>query len=285
MTVGNFLEIIKNKNLYKGVYSKMKISETKMERLYVGVFLVAVLVVIFIFTVIYWRDDSDDLYTNNDITDNYDYGGEDLVINTVNTSTSDVIEEIPDYSGEPWVIVNNNVPYFSESEITTDSFESYSSLDALGRCGVCWASIGADLMPADGEGRGDISTIKPSGWVNAKYDFVKGGYVYNRCHLIGWQLTAENANKENLITGTRYMNIDGMLPFENLVADYIKDTGNHVMYRVTPDFVDDELVCRGVLMEGYSVEDNGDGIFYCVYCYNVQPGVSINYMTGETKAE
>ena len=284
MTVGNFLEIIKNKNLYKGVYSKMKISETKMERLYVGV-LVAVLVVIFIFTVIYWRDDSDDLYSNNGITDNYDYGGEDLVINTVNTSTSDVIEEIPDYSGEPWVIVNNNVPYFSESEITTDSFESYSSLDALGRCGVCWASIGADLMPADGEGRGDISTIKPSGWINAKYDFVKGGYVYNRCHLIGWQLTAENANKENLITGTRYMNIDGMLPFENLVADYIKDSGNHVMYRVTPDFVDDELVCRGVLMEGYSVEDNGDGILYCVYCYNVQPGVSINYMTGETKAE
>ena len=262
----------------------MKISETKMERLYVGV-LVAVLVVIFIFTVIYWRDDSDDLYSNNGITDNYDYGGEDLVINTVNTSTSDVIEEIPDYSGEPWVIVNNNVPYFSESEITTDSFESYSNLDALGRCGVCWASIGADLMPADGEGRGDISTVKPSGWVNAKYDFVKGGYVYNRCHLIGWQLTAENANKENLITGTRYMNIDGMLPFENLVADYIKDTGNHVMYRVTPDFVDDELVCRGVLMEGYSVEDNGDGILYCVYCYNVQPGVSINYMTGETKAE
>lgn len=284
MTAGNFLEIIKNRNLYKGVYSKMKIFETKMERLYVGV-LVAVLVVIFIFIVIYWRDDSDDFYTNNGITDNYDYGGEDLVINTVNTSTSDVIEEIPDYSGEPWVIVNNNVPYFSESEITTDSFESYSSLDALGRCGVCWASIGADLMPADGEGRGDISTIKPSGWVNAKYDFVKGGYVYNRCHLIGWQLTAENANKENLITGTRYMNIDGMLPFENLVADYIKDTGNHVMYRVTPDFVDDELVCRGVLMEGYSVEDNGDGILYCVYCYNVQPGVSINYMTGETKAE
>ena len=282
--MGNFLEIIKNKNLYKGVYSKMKISETKMERLYVGV-LVVVLAVIFIFTVIYWRDDSDDLYSNNGITDNYDYGGEDLVINTVNTSTSDVIEEIPDYSGEPWVIVNNNVPYFSESEITTDSFESYSSLDALGRCGVCWASIGADLMPADGEGRGDISTIKPSGWVNAKYDFVKGGYVYNRCHLIGWQLTAENANKENLITGTRYMNINGMLPFENLVADYIKDTGNHVMYRVTPDFVDDELVCRGVLMEGYSVEDNGDGILYCVYCYNVQPGVSINYMTGETKAE
>lgn len=284
MTAGNFLEIIKNKNLYKGVYSKMKISETKMERLYVGV-LVAVLVVIFIFTVIYWRDDSDDLYTNNGITDNYDYGGEDLAINTVNTSTFEVIEEIPDYSGEPWVIVNNNVPYFSESEITTDSFESYSGLDALGRCGVCWASIGADLMPADGEGRGDISTIKPSGWVNAKYDFVKGGYVYNRCHLIGWQLTAENANKENLITGTRYMNIDGMLPFENLVADYIKDTGNHVMYRVTPDFVDNELVCHGVLMEGYSVEDNGDGILYCVYCYNVQPGVTINYVTGETHVE
>lgn len=262
----------------------MKISETKMERLYVGV-LVAVLVVIFIFTVIYWRDDSDDLYTNNGITDNYDYGGEDLAINTVNTSTFEVIEEIPDYSGEPWVIVNNNVPYFSESEITTDSFESYSGLDALGRCGVCWASIGADLMPADGEGRGDISTIKPSGWVNAKYDFVKGGYVYNRCHLIGWQLTAENANKENLITGTRYMNIDGMLPFENLVADYIKDTGNHVMYRVTPDFVDNELVCHGVLMEGYSVEDNGDGILYCVYCYNVQPGVTINYVTGETHVE
>ena len=199
--------------------------------------------------------------------------------------STEIIEEIPAYNGNPWVAVNGNVPYFTDSEITTDSFESYSNLDALGRCGVCWACIEEDLMPEAGETRGDISSVKPSGWVNAKYDFVSGGYVYNRCHLIGWQLTAENANKENLITGTRYLNIDGMLPFENLVADYVLETGNHVMYRVTPDFYEDELVCRGVMMEGYSVEDNGEGISYCVYCYNVQPGVKINYVTGETKAE
>lgn len=195
---------------------------------------------------------------------------------------TEVIEEIPPYNGSPWVAVNGNIPYFSESELTTDSFEAYSSLDALGRCGVCWACVSEDLMPAPGEYRGDISSVKPSGWVNAKYDFVSGGYVYNRCHLIGWQLTAENANRENLITGTRYLNIDGMLPFENLVADYVLGTGNHVMYRVTPDFADGELVCRGVLMEGYSVEDCGEGISYCVYCYNVQPGVIIDYATGET---
>lgn len=199
--------------------------------------------------------------------------------------STEAIEEIPAYNGNPWVAVNGNVPYFTDSEITTDSFESYSNLDALGRCGVCWACIGEDLMPEAGETRGDISSVKPSGWVNAKYDFVSGGYVYNRCHLIGWQLTAENANRENLITGTRYLNIDGMLPFENLVADYVMETGNHVMYRVTPDFYEDELVCRGVMMEGYSVEDNGEGISYCVYCYNVQPGVKINYVTGETTAE
>ena len=145
------------------------------------------------------------------------------------------------------------------------------------------ASISTDLMPAQGEKRGSISEVKPSGWVTSKYDFVDGKYLYNRCHLIGWQLTAENANRSNLITGTRYLNVDGMLPFENMVADYVKETGNHVMYRVTPIFDGDDLVAQGVQMEAYSVEDDGDGICFNVFCYNVQPGVEIDYTTGENR--
>ena len=189
-------------------------------------------------------------------------------------------ETIPDYSGEPFVAVLDNVPTFTEQDLTTNSYEFYSELDSLGRCGVTEACIGTDLMPT--EKRESISSVKPTGWVQAKYDFVDGKSLYNRCHLIGFQLTGENANKYNLITGTRYLNIDGMLSFENMVADYVKETGNHVMYRVTPNFVRDELVARGVFMEGYSVEDKGEGVCFYVYAYNVQPGVGIDYATGES---
>lgn len=186
------------------------------------------------------------------------------------------------YSGNAYVVINNNQPNFSTSELSTIGYEKYSSLDSLGRCGVALASCGKDTMPGADEERGNISSIKPSGWVQAKYSGISGGYLWNRCHLIGWQLSAENANKQNLITGTRYMNIEGMLPFENMVADYIKETGNHVAYRITPIFEGKNLVCSGVQMEAYSVEDSGDGICFNVYCYNVQPGITINYASGES---
>lgn len=187
---------------------------------------------------------------------------------------------IPDYSGDAYVAVNGNIPFFTEEELSLTSYEAYGSLDELGRCGVCIASIGQDLMPT--EARGNISSVKPTGWHSVKYDFVDGKYLYNRCHLIGHQLTGEDANKQNLITGTRYLNIEGMLPFENMVADYVKETNQHVMYRVTPVFEGENLVASGVLMEGKSVEDNGEGILFCVFAYNVQPGVVIDYATGES---
>ena len=191
--------------------------------------------------------------------------------------------EIPEYNGEPYVIINNNVPFFTEEEITTDVFEEYSPLDNLGRCGTAYANICMNLMP-DAK-RGDISSVKPSGWKNKPYDFVDGGYLYNRCHLIGHQLAGEDANERNLITGTRYFNVIGMLPFENMVADYIKENpDNHLLYRVTPIYEGDNLVADGVLMEGYSVEDNGADVEFCVFCYNVQPGVVIDYKTGKNWA-
>lgn len=198
-------------------------------------------------------------------------------------STSISIEEIPEYSGEPYVVINDNIPGFSETEITDQSFEQYNELDSLGRCGTAIASIGRDLMPT--EERGSIGQVKPTGWHTVKYDNVDGKYLYNRCHLIGYQLTAENANQLNLITGTRYMNVDGMLPFENMVADYIKETGHHVLYRVTPVFDGDNLLASGVQMEALSVEDNGEGISYNVFVYNVQPGINIDYVTGESSPE
>ena len=188
--------------------------------------------------------------------------------------------EVPQYSGSPFVELNDNQPGFSEEEFTTESFESYSPLDSLGRCGTAYACIGQDLMPT--QDRESISEVHPTGWQTAKYDFVDGGYLYNRCHLIGFQLTGENANEENLITGTRYMNVEGMLPSENMVTDYIKETGNHVIYRVTPIFEGENLVASGVTMEAISVEDDGEGICFSVYVYNVQPGVEIDYQTGES---
>ncbi|HIZ06861.1 MAG TPA: DNA/RNA non-specific endonuclease [Candidatus Eubacterium avistercoris] len=191
------------------------------------------------------------------------------------------VSDIPEYSGEPYIEINGNEPDFDQDQITDKSFEEYSQLDSLGRCQEAEASIGEDLMPT--EERGSIGQIKPSGWHTVKYDNVDGKYLYNRCHLIGYQLTAENANEENLITGTRYMNVEGMLPFENMVADYIKETGNHVMYEVTPVYDGDDLVASGVHMEGYSVEDEGEGISFNIYAYNVQPGIEIDYATGESR--
>lgn len=188
--------------------------------------------------------------------------------------------DVPDYSGDSYIAVNNNEPYFTADDLTTEAFENYSELDALGRCGTAYANVCLETMPT--EKRGSISEVKPTGWHSVKYDNVDGKSLYNRCHLIGYQLTAENANKQNLITGTRYLNVDGMLPFENMVADYVKETNNHVLYRVTPIFTGDNLVADGVLMEGYSVEDKGDGICFCVYAYNVQPGITIDYVTGDS---
>ena len=200
----------------------------------------------------------------------------------VHTGTASAFNaaDVPAYSGEPYTAVNNNEPYFTSDDLTTEVFENYSELDALGRCGVAYANVCLETMPT--EKRGSISEVKPTGWHSVKYDNVDGKSLYNRCHLIGYQLTAENANKQNLITGTRYLNVDGMLPFENMVADYVKETDNHVLYRATPIFTGDNLVADGVLMEGYSVEDEGDGICFCVYAYNVQPGITIDYATGDS---
>lgn len=189
--------------------------------------------------------------------------------------------DVPTYSGSPYVAINDNIPYFSDEDLTTQSFESYSEQDDLRRCGTAYACVGLDLMPT--EERGDIGSIKPTGWHTVKYnDVVDGNYLYNRCHLIGFQLTGENANENNLITGTRYLNVQGMLPFENMVADYVKETSNHVLYRVTPIFEGDNLLASGVLMEAESVEDAGEGISFCVYAYNVQPDIIIDYATGES---
>ena len=200
----------------------------------------------------------------------------------VHTGTASAFNaaDVPAYSGEPYTAVNNNEPYFTSDNLTTEAFENYSELDALGRCGVAYANVCLETMPT--EKRGSLSEVKPTGWHSVKYDNVDGKSLYNRCHLIGYQLTAENANQQNLITGTRYLNVDGMLPFENMVADYVKETDNHVLYRVTPIFTGDNLVADGVLMEGYSVEDEGDGICFCVYAYNVQPGITIDYATGDS---
>lgn len=193
------------------------------------------------------------------------------------------LEDIPEYSGEPYVVVEGDEPDFTEEERTEESYEDYSELDRLGRCREAHANIGEDLMPD--EERGSIQEVKPSGWENEYYDFVEGGYVYNRCHLIGYQLAGENANEKNLITGTRYMNVEGMLPFENQVAEYVRETGNHVLFRVTPIYDGKNLVASGVQMEAESVEDDGESVKFNVYCYNVQPGVEIDYATGENRIQ
>lgn len=198
------------------------------------------------------------------------------------TATPQVdLASIPSFTNTAYVAINNNVPYFDDTDKKrTDVFEIYSDLDSMGRCGIAYANICKEIMPT--EERGKIGSVKPSGWQSVKYDNVDGKYLYNRCHLIGYQLAGENANEKNLITGTRYLNIEGMLPFENMVNDYVDETNNHVLYRVTPIFDGNNLVASGVLMEGYSVEDAGAGISFCVYCYNAQAGISIDYATGNS---
>lgn len=198
---------------------------------------------------------------------------------TVSYATKLDLSLIPSYTDKAYVKLNNNIPDFDDSLMTTESFEKYSDFDSLGRCGVAFANIGKDLMPT--KERESIGMIKPSGWRISKYDFIDGKYLFNRCHLIGYQLTGENANEKNLITGTRYLNVDGMLPFENKVADYVKSTNNHVLYRVTPHFEGNNPIVSGIQIEAKSVEDNGKGIQFNVYCYNVQPRVKIDYATGE----
>lgn len=219
---------------------------------------------------------------SSDVTEGIDAGSQ---IKSEDSGSLDsatyMLETVPQYSGEPYVVIDDNEPGFEGEDVTAKSFESYSDLDNLGRCGTAYANIGLDLMPT-GE-RDSISQVKPSGWHSVQYDVVEGDSLYNRCHLIGYQLTGENANEENLITGTRAMNVEGMLPFENMVADYVKETGNHVLYRATPIFKGDDLVARGVQMEAQSVEDQGEGISFNVYVYNNQSGVSIDYATGDSK--
>lgn len=193
------------------------------------------------------------------------------------------IDNVPEFSGSPYAVINSNVPFFTEDEYSFKSFEKYSKLDRLGRNGVAFASIGPDIMPT--EEREAIGMVKPAGWHTIKYDWIEGKYLYNRCHLLGFQLTGENANEENLITGTRYLNVEGMLPFENLIADYVKKTGYHVLLRVTPVYTGDNLIADGILMEGLSMEDEGEGVSFNVYCYNVQPGVIIDYATGKSKKD
>ncbi len=191
-----------------------------------------------------------------------------------------VSQDVNEVTDKTYVILNENQPEFESEEKTTEEFENYSELDSLGRCGVAYANVCEETMPT--EDRESIGQVKPSGWHTVKYDMVDGKYLYNRCHLIGYQLTGENANEENLITGTRSFNVEGMLPFENEVAEYVLETGNHVLYRVTPVYDGDDLVAKGVQMEGYSVEDKGNGVCFNVFVYNVQPGITINYETGES---
>ena len=204
-----------------------------------------------------------------------------------NQNTIFDLATIPKYSESPYIEINNNIPYFTEEDYNTEAFEKYSELDVLGRCGVAIANICKETMPPKDAKREEIGAVKPTGWVQKRYDnLIKDKYLYNRCHLIGWQLAGENANKNNLITGTRYLNTEGMLLFENKVAEYIdKNENNHVLYRVTPIFEGNNLLASGVEMEAWSVEDSGKGVHFNVYCYNVQPGINIDYATGESYAE
>lgn len=218
----------------------------------------------------------------------YFYGDKIDIVQTNTISAESIakvsnLENIPEYGGEPYIIVNNNIPNFSEDDFTKEPFEKYAELDDLGRCGVVYANICQEIMPSAKEERGNISRIKPTGWVQASYD---GEYLYNRCHLIGYQLSGENDNELNLITGTRYFNVEGMLPFENQVDDYIEENkNNHVLYRVTPYFEGENELAHGVQIEAYSIEDNGKGICFNVYIYNVQPGIELDYKTGESKVK
>ncbi len=236
-------------------------------------------------------EEAEDIIVSVDVIPQEDDSEPPDIINTISDTETDNPEPIlqfdysfvPDYSGEPSIIINNNVPFFTNEDRKCEpGLEVYPPVDDLDRCSTVYACIGKETMPAEGEERGSIGMVKPSGWHTIKYpEIIDDLYLYNRCHLIGWQLGGENANEYNLITGTRYMNVSGMLQYEDRVADYVNNTGNHVLYRVTPLFIDNELVARGVLMEAESVEDTG--LCFCVWCYNVQPGIEIDYLTGDSR--
>ena len=241
--------------------------------------ILAIIGAIFLIILAYIQNQTiNDNMKNANTSSNTNYSNQN-VIDTATNYTN--ILDIPEYSDQIYVTINNNIPYFTEEEHTTEAFEKYSELDENGRCGIAYANICRETMPKEEEEREDIGAVKPTGWKQKKYD---GEYLYNRCHLIGYQLSAENANKLNLITGTRYFNVSGMLPFENIVADYInKNKENvHVLYRVTPIFKEDNLLASGVEIEAYSVEDKGEGVCFNVYVHNVEPGITIDYKTGDS---
>lgn len=228
--------------------------------------IIKLIVLLFVMVIVYFQDDIrlfiDDFFASDNANLYISY-------------------DIPDYTGNMSIVINNNEPIFDEKLKNTNSFESYSRLDSLNRCGVAIANIGIDLMPT--EKRESIGMIKPSGWHTIKYDIINDKYLYNRCHLIGYQLTGENANEKNLITCTRQMNTIGMLEYENMVANYIKETKNHVLYRATPIFEDNNLIAKGIVLEALSIEDNGKGIKFNVFIYNIQDGIEIDYLTGESR--
>lgn len=258
----------------------MKMSKRKSNSLDTAI--TAVIVVIIILGLRYFNSIQNSNNIRSKVSNNSNINNETFDNSKVSNKVSNYssLIDIPDYSGEIYVEINNNTPYFSEQDYTTEAFEKYSDLDGLGRCGVAYANICKETMPPDGDERGDISSVKPTGWIQKKYD---GEYLYNRCHLIGYQLSDEDDNELNLITGTRYFNVSGMLPFENKVAEYIKSNKSvHVLYRVTPVFKENNLLASGVEMEGYSVEDNGKGVCFNVYVYNIQPNINIDYSTGES---
>ena len=260
--------------------NKHKINENRTFEKFLGI----VIIVAFVVCGLYFNENVSNFVGNieNSIVNEIGISAPTPGVTTdANQVLSFDLDSIPEFDGStPYVVINENIPEFAESYYTTESFESYSELDNLGRCGVAFANISKETMPT--EDRGDIGSVKPSGWQSVRYDNVDGKYLYNRCHLIGFQLSGENANEKNLITGTRYMNVEGMLPFENEVADYVEETDNHVLYRVTPIFEENNLVASGVQMEAESVEDRGDGVKFNVYVYNCQPGITIDYATGES---
>ena len=242
---------------------RRKISKNKLKKI-----LVSIIILILILAIEYFYPD----FINSLFNDNL-----------IQKEVSYNLNDIPEYTNSPYVVINNNVPNFDEKDYNTEGFEDYSKLDILGRCGVAYANICRKTMPPDGDKRGDINSVKPTGWKQKKYN---GEYLYNRCHLIGYQLSDEDANELNLITGTRYFNVEGMLPFENKVAEYLKkNKDNHVLYRITPIYEGTNLLASGVQMEAYSVEDNGKGVCFNVYIYNVQPGIKIDYATGKSSIE
>lgn len=244
--------------------TKKRIKNKKQQSAIGMIVILLFMIITYFYSNVDMQQNTNEIYNNNQNQTTVSYG----------------VTDIPQYEGNPYIVINNNMPNFTEEDFKAESFENYSELDSLGRCSIAYANLSKETMPKEDDERGDISSVIPTGWVQQKYN---GEYLYNRCHLIGYQLSDEDANQQNLITGTRYFNVTGMLPFENQVADYIeKNENNHVLYRVTPNFEGDNLLVSGVQIEAYSIEDKGQGICFNVYIYNVQPGVTIDYATGKS---